>query len=483
MEEVVKKLTQVWEVGVKSTHLINESWNPSAGTPVFTADGKYTSRGWTEWTQGFQFGNSILLSEATDDKALLAYGRESTVKYMAPHVSHIGVHDHGFNNVSTYGNLLRLMAQGTTEYNPWEAEFYTLALKVSGAVQASRWTELGGGKGYIHSFNGPHSLFADTIRSLRSLALGHELGHVLMGEQDSKNSLLDRLVAHADTTAKYIVYYGEARDTWDLRGRTVHEAIFNTVSRVFRNPSTQQGYAPFATWTRGLAWIIAGYPEELQWLDRPGADSAATNPAPSPEVRDQIRASWLRVACATADFWLEQNPTDGIPYWDTGAPGLVHLGDYTNRPADPYNDHEPVDSSAAAISAQGLWRLADYLTENAALLSTKSLDLDGKGSRVHGTQEITQKAERYRQATLVMANTLFDEPYLSTGKNHQGILLHSIYHRPNNWDFIPPGSKIPRGESSMWGDYHLLEFALMLDRVAKGKKPQNFFDIDLGDKK
>ena len=27
---------------------------------------------------------------------------------MAPHVSHVGVHDHGFNNVSTYGNLLRL---------------------------------------------------------------------------------------------------------------------------------------------------------------------------------------------------------------------------------------------------------------------------------------------------------------------------------------------------------------------------------------
>ena len=31
---------------------------------------------------------------------------------MAPHVSHIGVHDHGFNNVSTYGNLLRLMREG-----------------------------------------------------------------------------------------------------------------------------------------------------------------------------------------------------------------------------------------------------------------------------------------------------------------------------------------------------------------------------------
>ena len=103
---------------------------------------------------------------------------------MAPHVSHTGVHDHGFNNVSTYGNLLRLMNEGKIPENPWERRFYELALKVSGAVQAARWTSLGPDAGYIYSFNGPHSLFSDTIRSLRALALAHQLGHVLMGEKD-----------------------------------------------------------------------------------------------------------------------------------------------------------------------------------------------------------------------------------------------------------------------------------------------------------
>ena len=34
----------------------------------------------------------------------------------------------------------------------------------------------------------------------------------------------------------------------------------------------------------------------------------------------------------------------------TGAPGLAMLGDYRNRPAEPFNDHEPVDSSAATIA-------------------------------------------------------------------------------------------------------------------------------------
>ena len=31
---------------------------------------------------------------------------------MAPHLTHMGVHDHGFNNVSTYGNLWRLAREG-----------------------------------------------------------------------------------------------------------------------------------------------------------------------------------------------------------------------------------------------------------------------------------------------------------------------------------------------------------------------------------
>jgi hypothetical protein len=73
---------------------------------------------------------------------------------MASHVSHIGVHDHGFNNISTYGNLLRLLREGKIPHNADEQNFYELALKVSGAVQAARWTKLADGTGFIHSFNG-----------------------------------------------------------------------------------------------------------------------------------------------------------------------------------------------------------------------------------------------------------------------------------------------------------------------------------------
>src|SRR6266850_205974 len=91
---------------------IERAWNSAKGTPVFTVKGKYTSRGWTEWTQGFQFGSALLQFDATGDARFLEMGRRQTVELMATHVSHIGVHDHGFNNISTYGNLLRLMRQG-----------------------------------------------------------------------------------------------------------------------------------------------------------------------------------------------------------------------------------------------------------------------------------------------------------------------------------------------------------------------------------
>ena len=35
-------------------------------------------------------------------------------------------------------------------------------------MQAARWSRTAEGGGYIYSFNGPHSLFVDTIRSLRA---------------------------------------------------------------------------------------------------------------------------------------------------------------------------------------------------------------------------------------------------------------------------------------------------------------------------
>jgi len=243
------------------------------------------------------------------------------------------------------------------------------------------------------------------------------------------------------------VFYGRGGGLFDARGRVAHENLFNAANGTYRRPITQQGYSPFTTWTRGLAWAMLGFAEQLEFL--------ATLPR---DVLDEAGdktsvTTMVEAARATCDFYIDTAAcADGVPYWDTGAPGLSTLADWGNRAADPFNDREPVDSSAAAIAAQGLLRLGRFLNER------------GDGSR-------------YWQAGLRVVDALLDPagPYLSQDPSHQGLLLHSVYHWPNGWDYVPRGAHVPRGESSQWGDYHLREIALYLARLAQDQPYLSFF--------
>jgi len=446
--DLTGKLQRFWQLSEQKIHLIEKQYDNSQGSPVFTVDGRYSTRGWTEWTQGFQYGSALLQFDISGDPKILQTAKSHVISKMAPHVSHFGVHDHGFNNVSTYGNLLRLMKEGKIPFNEWEKNFYELALKISGAVQASRWTPIQSG-GFIHSFNGAHSLFVDTIRSCRSLIISHLLGHISYGEGDARINLLERAVMHMQATAKYSVYYGEGRDNFDVWGRTAHESIFNVKDGSFRCPNSQQGYSGLTTWTRGLAWAMCGFSEQLEALDIIDKNESAAL-----GDKDTLSSMMLKAAKSTCDFYLKNTSADGIPYWDTGAPNLYKLGDYLSKPANPFNDFEPVDSSAAAIGVQGLLRLGRYLSE----------------------KEDAEAGKKYFQAGLTVLNTLLDEPYLSTDENHQGLLLHSVYHQPNGWDYIPEGSTIPNGESCMWGDYHIREVCLYLQQIINNKNYYTYFN-------
>jgi unsaturated chondroitin disaccharide hydrolase len=284
--------------------------------------------------------------------------------------------------------------------------------------------------------------------------LSYRLGHVFQAENDVKINLLERAIQHIEATAKYSVYYGEGRDSYDIWGRTAHESVFNVKDGNYRCPNSQQGYTGFSTWTRGLAWAMCGFAEELEFIQT--LKDEELEPLGG---RAAIEAMMLKGATATCDFYIENTPTDGIPYWDTGAPNLHKLGDYLSKPADPFNDFEPVDASAAAIAAQGLLRLGVYLKNK------ENSPLNRRGA----------EGEVYFQAGLSTLESLLQEPYLSTNQNHQGILLHSIYHQPNGWDYVPEGSKIAYGESSQWGDYHLREVALYVQRLMNEESYYTFF--------
>ncbi|HPO87194.1 MAG TPA: glycosyl hydrolase, partial [Candidatus Hydrogenedentes bacterium] len=120
----------------------------------------------------------------------------------------------------------------------------------------------------------------------------------------------------------------------------------------------------------------------------------------------------------------------------------------------PDNPFEPVDSSAAVIAAQGLMRLGRVL---------------GVGT----------SGRKYFKAGLTLAKRLFSPPYLSTDETHEGLILHSVYHRPRGWDYVPKGKSVPFGESSMWGDYHAIELAVYLQRLLQKEVPYlAFYDSD-----
>ncbi len=439
LEDFVQPIKTMWAVSDHKLGAIESGNSSGSEALVFTRNGHYTSQHWTDWTRGFRIGSIILQSEASESPLIHDYGCEATKKWIEPRLTDFGVHDHGFTVTSTYGNLLRHIDEEYSPHYDWERRYYVQALLTSGIVQAHRWTALGEGYGFVHSFNGPHSLFADTIRSLRSLAIAYLLGGVIHGEQGESYCLLERIVAHIRTTSRYLVSSDQPLDGYSSSGRVAHEAIFNTRSLTFRCLSTQQGYSPFTTWTRGLAWIILGYAEMLEFFKM----------LPEHIIKrcGTIEDELLTTLQYASDYYIESSPTCGIPYWDTGAPGLYELGDWSGREADPFNDKEPVDSSAAAIAAQGLLRLGEIMGESGS---------------------------KYTRAGRKTAYSLFQAPYLSTDPQHQGLLLHSIYHWPRRWDYIPEGSKIAYGESVMWGDYHLRELALYISRLS-GSKPYYTF--------
>ena len=183
--------------------------------------------------------------------------------------------------------------------------------------------------------------------------------------------------------------------------------------------------------------------------------------------RDAVEATFLKAARATCDFYIRETPACGIPYWDTGAPGLAKLGDYRDRPADPFNDVEPVGQFRSCDCGPGP-------AETRTVLASR---------KPSGERKVDRSTS---QAGLTVLKTLLDEPYLSQSRDHEGLILHSVYHRPKGWDYIPPGRTIPCGEASMWGDYHARELALYVERLAKNEPYHTFFgplDVSSADPK
>ena len=79
----------------------------------------------------------------------------------------------------------------------------------------------------------------------------------------------------------------------------------------------------------GFAWAMLGFAEQLEFFETLRTRNSRLG------GRAETVTMMRNAAEATCDFYIENTPPDGIPYWDTGAPGLAKLGDWrcqTRRP-------------------------------------------------------------------------------------------------------------------------------------------------------
>jgi hypothetical protein len=102
-------------------------------------------------------------------------------------------------------------------------------------------------------------------------------------------------------------------------GSTFQSVHFRRSDGTVLKRHTHQGFSDDGTWSRGQAWAIFGFAQTAATLDD----------APS-----------LATAERTAAYFADRLPASGLPLYDFAAPASA-----------------PVDVSAAAIAAAGLYRL------------------------------------------------------------------------------------------------------------------------------
>src|SRR5205085_1644154 len=82
-EDLLRNIAALFELSARKIIAIERSWSPAdGGAPAFTVEGRYRARGWTEWTEGFQYGSALLQFDATGEREFFELGRTRTVERM-----------------------------------------------------------------------------------------------------------------------------------------------------------------------------------------------------------------------------------------------------------------------------------------------------------------------------------------------------------------------------------------------------------------
>lgn len=180
---------------------------------------------------------------------------------------------------------------------------------------------------------------------------------------------------------------------------TYHTFFFDPDTGAPQKGVTAQGYRDGSAWARGQAWGIYGLALCYRYTAMP-----------------EIIPLYHQIT----NFFCERLPDDLVPFWDL---------DFTAA------DHEPRDSSAAAIAACGMMEMSRYLP--------------------------AEHAQRNQRAARQLAKALWDTCAVRTREESNGLLLHGVYAKKSPYNTV---SNNGVDECNTWGDYFWLE---LLTRLSK----------------
>ncbi len=331
--------------------------------PMYTMQGKWKHSGeaWTHWCDGFLPGMLwIVYAREMPSGSEARWWREQAIRYSKP------LEPRKLDrNVHDLGFIFM------STYWRWFQLAKDPSLKAvlvqAGQTMGLRFKEKGA---YLRSFVSEDSLFIDIMMNVGIIFYA--------ALETDDDQLLDVAMRHTLTSRRVLVR-GD--------GSTAHEALFDLSTGECLRQTTHQGYRGDSCWSRGLAWALYGFGTCYGY------------------VRD---TRFLQTAELCADFYLEHSPADGVAPWDYDA---------------PEESRKQVDTSAAAIAAIGLFRLAGISTDR-------------------------MKGHLYTQAARKIVDTLCTK-YLGQGDAEwEGILQGGVYH-------IHKGLGV--NESVMWGEHFFLE--------------------------
>lgn len=330
--------------------------------PLVTANGRWQVDGerWTNWCEGFLGGQLWIVAQQTGDPWFRAQA-EHYSRLIEDRKHDRTVHDLGFLFWSTYKRWY------DASDDPDERRSLHAVLIEAGRTLALRFQDEGQ---YLRSFVAPESLFIDIMMNV---------GIIFYAAQQTGDPALWRVAMQHSLTTRRVLVRGD--------GSTAHEGIFDPASGAFLRQSTHQGWRGDSCWARGHAWAIYGFTTVADYTQD---------------------ARFLQTAQACADYYILHTPEHGVPPNDWDEP-------------DPA---QPVESSAAAITASGLFDLARATAD-------------------------PLRAQVYRDYALRIVSTLTGPDFLADATpGWEGILKHGIYHQRK---------ALGVDESVMWGDYFFLE--------------------------